>query len=545
MKYLKMTVLAVALLALAAGSAQAQECVAGVTSVNARAEGEAEQVGVITLKCRGRAARTAADELTLGSTAPKKLEISVTLNTDITNTRDSGDMIAAQAAAPTYSQGNVMLEAFTLGENQEPTTTGIVLEGSDATAGTADDLLSTGAVSDDLRTVTWKVLDIDGDAANGNTGLDAFDIGADPGGTGAVDSTITGFQLKITGLRADASGVGDGGEVTATVKVNGATVGSADMKAASVMNGLNASVKVGKGKECEDGSTSATITIQEGYKKDAIDKDDSFLITFRNIPEGVTVTVPVDVPLAADDASTTAVNERNESISLVLVQGRSGDGVAKPVDGKAMVELSATGTGEIRYTIGKGERPATDADVTAAAAETPARTITVGSPVETATSVDDALNAQEWANLMVDFSWDAGSVTMNADAMVYVSFYSMGASSIPRFVGDSEADALLTIEDCVTKLTFPFVSSATGYDTGIVVSNTSDAGGSCTASYSGSEDTEASPMIEGNSHWIFLVSTHMQDYSGRLTVTCDFGGIDGYAQINDAMGNANGYLPRM
>ena len=28
-------------------------------------------------------------------------------------------------------------------------------------------------------------------------------------------------------------------------------------------------------------------------------------------------------------------------------------------------------------------------------------------------------------------------------------------------------------------------------------------------------------------------------------VECDFGGIDGYAQINDHMGNANGYLPRM
>ena len=37
----------------------------------------------------------------------------------------------------------------------------------------------------------------------------------------------------------------------------------------------------------------------------------------------------------------------------------------------------------------------------------------------------------------------------------------------------------------------------------------------------------------------------MQDYTGRLTVKCDFGGIDGYAQINDAMGNTQGYLPRM
>ena len=156
----------------------------------------------------------------------------------------------------------------------------------------------------------------------------------------------------------------------------------------------------------------------------------------------------------------------------------------------------------------------------------------------------DSGNYQEWVNLEVDFKWDGGTVTANTDAMVYVSFYPTGGSSIPRFVGDGDADMPLTINDCVGKLTFPFVSSASGYDTGIVVSNTSDASGSCTASYSGSEDTESSPVVEGDSHWIFLVSSHMADYSGRLTVSCEFTGIDGYAQINDVLGNANGYLPR-
>ena len=44
---------------------------------------------------------------------------------------------------------------------------------------------------------------------------------------GVIDADITGFRVEvITGLRADASGVGHNGEVTAEVKVNGATVGS-------------------------------------------------------------------------------------------------------------------------------------------------------------------------------------------------------------------------------------------------------------------------------------------------------------------------------
>ena len=95
-------------------------------------------------------------------------------------------------------------------------------------------------------------------------------------------------------------------------------------------------------------------------------------------------------------------------------------------------------------------------------------------------------------------------------------------------------------------MTLPYVTTRQSFDTGIIVSNTKEANGFCIASYSGSEDTVSSPVIEGNDHWVFLVSSHgMTDYSGRLMVTCDFGGIDGYAHISDAMGNAQGYLPRM
>ena len=133
---------------------------------------------------------------------------------------------------------------------------------------------------------------------------------------------------------------------------------------------------------------------------------------------------------------------------------------------------------------------------------------------------------------------------MNADAMLYVSFYPTGGSMIPRFVGYSETDSPLNIKDCITELTFPFVTSKQGFDTGIIVSNTKDASGSCTASFSGSEGAVSSPVIAGNDHWIFLVSNYMQDYTGRLMLECDFGGIDGYAHISDVM-TSNGYLLRM
>ena len=550
MKYMKHSVLW-ALVALVAfgGVAQAQECVAGATSANVRAEGETEQVGTITLRCRGPRARGNDDALSLAGGDVTKLEVKVTLNTDVTNARNTSDMIANGESAG-YDDGNVVLTGYQLDENQvvtvdadgNPTATTILDTSAAATPTVNGGLSLTGDVSDDLRSVTWK--HVDGDATTDGVQFTVATFRLQRQSGTATDGA--GFELKIAGLRADASGVGHGGEITATVAVNGTTVGSGPMKVASVATGLDPVVTVAKGDECKNVSTSARVTIREGNKNSFM-QDDSFLITFHNIPEGVSVMVPTGVAVETDQAATNT-DERDGSFSVNLVMGRAGDGVGKVENNMAPVELSASGTGEVRYTIGTqaGTRAAVQADVDAAAAETPSRTIAVGDPVPTQVdSVGTSFSGQEWAHVPVYFSWDGGEVVMNADAMVSVSFHPSGGNSIPRFVGDSDPDALLTIQDCTSKLTFPFVSSASGYDTGIVVSNTSDASGSCTASYSGSEDTEDSPMVEGNSHWIFLVSTHMQDYSGRLTVTCDFTGIDGYAQINDHMGNANGYLPRM
>ena len=94
----------------------------------------------------------------------------------------------------------------------------------------------------------------------------------------------------------------------------------------------------------------ARVTIREG-NKNSFNQMDSFLLTFRNIPEGVTVMVPEKVDLE-EDLPGTNVNETDGSFVVELVEGRAGDGVGKPEGGMAPVELSATGTGEVRYEIG-------------------------------------------------------------------------------------------------------------------------------------------------------------------------------------------------
>ncbi len=537
MKYLKICSLAVVLMALAAAPAVAQECAANVTSKNVRSEGVTELVGDITLKCRGPRTLDADDALTFGNTAPKALAIKVTLNADITNELDSSDMVM-DGDEPGYSDGNVNLTANTL--NADQTTLAVIeLGGADATV-TTDDLLSSGEVADNLRSVTWKVLDTDS-TTDGNQGLGAFNVGGEMANAdGSNDTDVNGFQLVIKGLRADASAVGAGNSITATVAVNGTTVGTADMKVAGVMNGLDPVVTAAKGKECDDVSGAmATVTLKEGFKKGgangAFQPMDRFMLTFTNIPEGVTVMVPMEVPLA-DPVANTRADEVAESFTLNLVQGTPGDGVGDTGDGgKVMVELSASGSGEIRYTIGTKEVATAGDDGTLG---------TDDDGTDDVTSVGDS-DEYEWAHIPVYFSWDGGAVSMNADAMVHASFHPSGGSMIPRFSDDGSPAGVLMVEDCVGKLTFPFVTTLSGFDTGIVVSNTNDASGTCTASYSRQEETVTSPVIEGNSDWIFLVGAHhnISDYTGRLTVSCEFTGIDGYAHVaNDE--TSNGYLPR-
>ena len=70
---------------------------------------------------------------------------------------------------------------------------------------------------------------------------------------------------------------------------------------------------------------------------------------------------------------------------------------------------------------------------------------------------------------------------------------------IPRFAGDADPDGVLTVEDCITMLTFPFVTSASGYDTGIVVSNTAKTRvAPARPRIPGHEDVmQSSPVVEG------------------------------------------------
>ena len=163
-------------------------------------------------------------------------------------------------------------------------------------------------------------------------------------------------------------------------------------------------------------TSSARVTIREG-NKNSFNQMDSFLLTFRNIPEGVTVMVPETVGLE-DDQAATNIDEMDGSFIVNLVEGqgrrRRRQARGRHGDGRAFCDRHGRSPLHDRH---NSRRQTAGADTPEDATDD----TFVDDP-----SVGTTFSGQEWAHVPVHFSWDGGAVTMNADAMVYVSFYPVG-----------------------------------------------------------------------------------------------------------------------
>ena len=235
-----------AAIVLSSGVAQAQKCIAQGMEMppTVRAEGITETVGSIDVKCEF----TAEGDLTFG-TAPGTFKLSIALNTNITNPIDDARVIVAT--------GDNALMYTPSSEGQ--------LGG--AVAGDFD----ASKLSEDGTTIEWT--------------LTKADVG--------LNSEGNQFETKIGAIQANASRV-NGGEITAVVSVDGTALNSVPFKLADVMSGLEVKVDSAAGLQCDDETKTATITIKETFDASITDAD-SFLLLFRDIPEGVTVMVPAAI----------------------------------------------------------------------------------------------------------------------------------------------------------------------------------------------------------------------------------------------------------
>ena len=364
------------------------------------------------------------------------------------------------------------------------------------------------------------------------TEIDTTMVNFDP-----TDTSEAGFNLVISGIRANASMVGDGEDIMANVMVGDTVVNSTPIKVADVTEGLAVKADVAAGLQCASTDDAmAVITIQEGFTDAIISMEpastdeadittaransDSLVVTFTGIPDGVTVMVPSMVALGMiDDPDDTSDSPARipdpAAFSLMLREGTRTDGVGD-IDadtGLGAVELNTAGAGEVIYNLA---------------------------------DTDGAVN-EEWVKLPVTFKWESGGdmPVVIGGGDVDVSFHPVSSaggvsfddSKMPRFVASNDPVMVVEVDDCITTLLFPFVTNRAEFDTGMVISNTSTEAGTCTIEYSGAdapEDLMSGPVKAGE-QWIALVSGIAKGFQGYITATCGFRDAFGFAFL------ANGY----
>ncbi|MDE0166064.1 MAG: hypothetical protein OXL36_13310 [Bryobacterales bacterium] len=118
------------------------------------------------------------------------------------------------------------------------------------------------------------------------------------------------------------------------------------------------------------------------------------------------------------------------------------------------------------------------------------------------------------------------------------------------FIESQKLDVGTYISCTGDPLFFPFVTTMSGWDTGIVLVNDSKVDGSCSLNW-GNMDLDDDEMealstidVDAKDHMAFLVSMQRgADYSGSLGVKCSFSSAMGYVFLSDtANGIGQGYL---
>ena len=158
----------------------------------------------------------------------------------------------------------------------------------------------------------------------------------------------------------------------------------------------------------------------------------------------------------------------------------------------------------------------------------------------TVSNADSGATAMVQANmLMVSFSWEED--TMIADGMVSVGWESATEGN-PQFA-DAAVVRVIGFDPCETSLHFPFVTNASGYDTGLAFTNASNYAGTCEIKFYGAEVNPADMETMEVPSWgskTYGLSMIAQGFQGFLDVLCDFENGQGFAFISNGYGSPGG-----
>jgi hypothetical protein len=387
--------------------------------------------------------------------------------------------------------------------------------------------------------------------------------------------------IRITNLRANATGVPSGsyvpGTITEYISITGSTtvpVSNQPQLVAFVTDSLSVSISGTTGKQCTGPTSTASITFKELFPsafRKKIETDNSaglaaieqsapginyvtesiftntallgaagkadngtrFIVKFKNVQAGVGISLPASVT--------------SGSLRLVNVSGAASDGSGGTLTGTGAVSLSG-GAGYAVYEV-----------------------------VGTGTGTNGMVEDQSFG-ITITYSWtpNIGSgvpglgtsqVSGNYGPISATTTMSAAAPE-PRFKEKWVEGDMLTISACRTILLFPYLTNQIGFDTGVVIANTSSdplAGGSarmqqgaCTLHYYGGTTgggaapaAQTSQVIPTGQQLTFTLSgggnygaPGAPGFQGYMFAICNFQFAHGYAFVTrmGAVDIAHGYL---
>jgi len=565
-------------------SANVITCAATASSPQVRAEGISELVGDITLTC------TSSDTTATNTTVSFLVNITATYSTNVTNPTNADDEVTnavlVVGGGDTDADGDATLTTYSENDCATPADVGAASACTDSTAAVQDPQY--GVMVGDTG-LTW-------------VGVTLPNPSADAAGDGTADHNAE-TTFRITGVRTNASLLGvpasagiAGSDITADVTMlafpvgdnsvvlsgnTGLTVGSTLLGLASAESGVATD-----GLQCVDEAASASlnyITITEGFPtalrddaaavnaitnqvtSEAGHAEDNMAgvggastasqikLAFTGVPAGVEVGVvhlpdcTEDDPIAADGA--------DDADTLVLTSGTcdadGGTYVAGVVETDGILDTYTAvaitdGSGQICYDVTTNS---------SALSEDCAITIVSG---WTADTENDSPGRAAYT-VSASYAPISTVATTDDDTASHPRFISSGGAALP--VGE--------VVSCSSTVLFPFVTNQSGYDTGLVVANTSDDGtgdatvqaGTCSLAYYGTTgaagaapvaDTTDSIAAGGQLIWLLSSGNSAQgveaaaDFQGYVIATCDFQWGHGYAFITNGFGGvptlAQGYL---
>lgn len=563
------SLLLMALLVVVTGIASAQvfnplQCTAlgGVPPV-ARAEGVAEEVGQVVIVCNG------GNPTVQGAFIPT-VNIQIALNANVTSRlvgSGSEAMLLIDEPAPEIQStclapGNCQITSA----NGDGT-------GNYTGAGTRFNVFQ--AVQSGANSVTWLGVPVDPPGTAGNRIIRLVNVRANANQLG-VSSTLIPSSINMF---ISVSGTGS------------LALSNPQLTVAWVQPGMTFSASGGNYNQCEPGTYNYDITFTERFGTAFRHNNPNYLDTTQPSNEQTIAYQYIPGKIYNTESMFTNAAITGGRVAMPAGTGVATQGtrlIARFSNVPANVSLSVSngalnGNGDVANRVSGHDANGAGGSVTyptwtpqnfpSNASGTTSVSLSGGAGVAVWEVVSSNPGAISGLTFTVSVTYGSnplpglGTATVTGNyAPTTTVFTASSTAPVPRFVDNPQSATTFTINPCQTNILYPFVSNQAGFDTGLVVSNTSldpygtvPQRGPCNVYYYGATAgggaapaTQTSGTVNEGTQLVFTLSSGgnlniaaTPGFQGYIIIRCNFQYGHGFAFVSDlgAQRLAMGYIP--